>query len=77
MIATADLRQKFLRQMLYHDYYRIDKPTNPIHIGEHSAGFEVSHTDTDADHCIDNLRQNLSTRIIPDQHMIDINHENL
>ncbi|KAF6234052.1 hypothetical protein HO173_007882 [Letharia columbiana] len=34
---------KFLRQMLYHDYYRINKPTNPIHI----------------DHCIDNLRQNL------------------
>ncbi|KAL9040363.1 MAG: hypothetical protein Q9214_004513 [Letrouitia sp. 1 TL-2023] len=34
---------KFLRQMLYNDYYQIEKPTNPIHI----------------DHCVDNLRQNL------------------
>ncbi|KAH8690237.1 hypothetical protein BGW36DRAFT_433189 [Talaromyces proteolyticus] len=34
---------KFLRQVIYKDYYSIEKPTTPIHI----------------DHCIDNLRQNL------------------
>ncbi|QKX64647.1 uncharacterized protein TRUGW13939_11823 [Talaromyces rugulosus] len=34
---------KFLRQVIYKDYYNIEKPTTPIHI----------------DHCIDNLRQNL------------------
>ena len=38
--ALADKWQKFLRQMLYHDYYRIDKPTNPIHIGKLPGGSE-------------------------------------
>lgn len=34
---------KFIRQMLYRDYYHIDNPSDALHI----------------DHCIENLRQNL------------------
>ncbi|PYH68546.1 oxidase ustYa family protein [Aspergillus vadensis CBS 113365] len=34
---------KFLRQVVYHSYYHIGKPTTPLHI----------------EHCIDNLRQNI------------------
>ena len=58
----VDHKQKFLRQMLYNDYYRIEKPTNPIHIGKLRDWLRNrSRTDADIDHCIDNLRQNLST----------------
>ncbi|PWY68020.1 hypothetical protein BO94DRAFT_478610 [Aspergillus sclerotioniger CBS 115572] len=35
--------QKFLRQVVYQNYYHIGKPTTPVHI----------------EHCVDNLRQNI------------------
>ncbi|GLB00649.1 hypothetical protein AtubIFM57143_009701 [Aspergillus tubingensis] len=42
-VVTDDRYKKFLRQVVYHSYYHIGKPTTPLHI----------------EHCIDNLRQNI------------------
>ncbi|OJJ67982.1 hypothetical protein ASPBRDRAFT_660526 [Aspergillus brasiliensis CBS 101740] len=42
-IPVINYDQKFLRQVIYHSYYHVGKPTTPMHI----------------EHCIDNLRQNI------------------
>lgn len=58
--------------MLYNDYYRIEKPTNPIHIGKLKNWLRNCWaSNADADHCIDNLRQNLSMYIMYNQHQKD------